>query len=220
VGNENWMMAGAWPGGVRNRAIRDRSKLRGILGLAAAFCCCVLPRVVLSAAPRNASAEDLTGRAVNPIRAKGARATVLIFFRTDCPISNRYAPEIQRLEAEFMPRGVVFWLIDPDPLQPAPAIRAYLAQYGYKDAAHVLRDPSHVLVKETGVEVTPEAAVFSGSGNMLYRGRIDDWYVRLGQYRPAPTTNDLEAALKAILAGQPVKPRTTPALGCFIADLQ
>ena len=31
--------------------------------------------------------------------------TVLIFISTDCPISNRYAPEIKRLHDEFAPKG-------------------------------------------------------------------------------------------------------------------
>ncbi|HVG86104.1 MAG TPA: hypothetical protein VM820_16370, partial [Vicinamibacterales bacterium] len=43
---------------------------------------------------------DLDGRPVNPLRVPAeARAHVLVFTTTDCPISNRYAPEITRLAA-------------------------------------------------------------------------------------------------------------------------
>ncbi|MGH7869584.1 MAG: hypothetical protein ACREP9_18630 [Candidatus Dormibacteraceae bacterium] len=163
---------------------------------------------------------NLSGQSVNPLNVKQPAATVLIFIRTDCPISSRYAPEIQHIEAEFASRGVVFWLVDPDPTESSSTIRRYLKQYGYADAGHVLRDPAHVLVQQTGVTVTPEAAVFTGTGQMEYRGRIDNWYVRLGRYRPSPTTHDLQAALAAILAVRPVARKTTPAFGCFIADMQ
>ena len=43
--------------------------------------------------------------------------TVLIFVSTDCPVSNRYAPEITRLLEEFSPRGVRFQLVYPNPLE-------------------------------------------------------------------------------------------------------
>jgi hypothetical protein len=70
----------------------------------------------------------------------------------------------------------------------------------------------------TGVRVTPEAAVFV-SGQIVYRGRIDNRYVAFGKTRPAPTAHDLEAALETILKGKPVTNATTTAIGCFIPDL-
>src|SRR5436190_5313008 len=44
------------------------------------------------------SVFDLSGHPVDPFAAPGAKATVFIFISTDCPISNRYAPEIRRFE--------------------------------------------------------------------------------------------------------------------------
>ena len=45
---------------------------------------------------------DLDGRLVDPLALPaGTRAHVLVFTTTDCPISNRYAPEIQRLAAAY-----------------------------------------------------------------------------------------------------------------------
>jgi len=65
--------------------------------------------------------------------------------------------------------------------------------------------------------------VFVTEGNgrrMVYRGRIDNWHVAFGKARPAPTTRDLEAILEAVVEGKPVTSTTTPAIGCFISDLQ
>ncbi|MGC1581608.1 MAG: hypothetical protein WA766_09000, partial [Candidatus Acidiferrales bacterium] len=43
------------------------------------------------------TALDLNGKSVDPLKAAPGKIVVLIFVRTDCPISNRYAPAIQRI---------------------------------------------------------------------------------------------------------------------------
>ncbi len=161
---------------------------------------------------------DLQGRQVDPLKQTDAKATVFLFTRTDCPISNRYAPEVLRLHAKFKSDNVRFWLVYPDPDESVKAIREHVKEYGYSFS--VLRDPHHRLVKKTQVKVTPEAAVFVPARRMVYRGRIDDRYVDFGKARATPTQNDLEQALQAILEGRPVDRAMTPAVGCFISDLQ
>ena len=161
---------------------------------------------------------DLDGRQIEPLRAKDAKAIVFIFIRTDCPISNRYAPELRRLHEKFAKSGVRFWLVYPDPGETSVIIRNHMKEYEYRLSA--LRDPEHKLVKMTGAQVTPEAAVFAPGGPMVYRGRIDDRYVAFGKARPAPTTRDLEEVLDAMLEGKPVTKKTTAAIGCFIPDLR
>ena len=161
---------------------------------------------------------DLDGRQVEPLLAKDAKAIVFIFIRTDCPLSNRYAPEVRRLDNKFAKSGVRFWLVYPDSDESGEIIRNHIKEYQYRLSA--LRDPEHKLVKMTGAQVTPEAAVFSPSGRMIYRGRIDDRYVALGKARPAPTTRDLEQVLEAILEGRQITNKTTAAIGCFIPDLR
>ena len=170
---------------------------------------------------RPARPIDLAGRPVNPLVATGLKATVLIFTRTDCPVSNRYAPEIERIYAEFQPQHVAFWLIFLDPRESPEAIRRHVSECGY--GLGVLRDPGHALVKLTGARVTPEVAVFIPRGSqarMVYRGRIDDKYVDFGKERPQPTTHELEHVLKAVVEGKPVEASTTRAVGCFISDLE
>jgi hypothetical protein len=164
---------------------------------------------------------DLQGRAVNPLAPGEGLAVVLIFLRTDCPISNRYAPEIKRLAAKYAAANVNFWLVYPNADESAEAIRRHLKDYAYDLKA--LRDPRHALVKLTGVSVTPEAAVFARdeaaqSHALVYRGRVDDRYVAFGKMRPEPTTRDLEEVLDALRQGRKVEPRRTAAVGCFISE--
>ena len=141
--------------------------------------------------------------------------TVLVFTTTDCPISNRYAPEIQRLASHFDGR-VQFKLVYPVPADSPEMIREHVRKFAY--SIDTLRDADQKLVKRTGVTVTPEVAVMQGS-LLLYRGRIDDRYIDLGRDRPNPTKRDLEDALTAIVAGKPIANRETRAIGCILSDL-
>lgn len=141
--------------------------------------------------------------------------TVFVFTTTDCPISNRYATEIQRL-AEKFGRTVRFVMVYPVPNDTPELINAHRAKFAY--TVDFIRDQKHEFVKKTGVTVTPEVAVMN-EGRMLYRGRIDDRYIEFGKDRPQPTVRDLERSLDAILAGKPVPVAETRAVGCILADL-
>jgi AhpC/TSA family len=160
---------------------------------------------------------DLDGRTVDPFDPGGSRAIVFVFARLDCPVSNRYAPELARLFRSFARRGVEFTLVYPGD-QPAETIERHVQEYGYPFGA--LRDPDFGFVDRAGATVTPEAAVFDARGTLRYLGRIDDRYMSAGRMRPAATRHDLKEALEALLAGRPVSPARTPAAGCLIADLR
>jgi hypothetical protein len=150
--------------------------------------------------------------------ASTARARVLIFVRTDCPITNRYAPELQRLAQEFSSRGAEFWLVYPDAAATVQSIEQHRAQYNFPGT--VLRDPRHSLVKLAHVTTAPEAAVFDSAGRLQYHGRIDDRWVNPGTARPAARTHDLEDAIAAVLAGRRPAQAAAQAVGCSLADVE
>lgn len=161
---------------------------------------------------------DLDGMPRDLWPAGEAKITVAIFVRSDCPISNRYAPDIRRLHKDFHARGVDFNLIYVDPQEEPDAIRAHLKEYDFPCPG--LRDPKHVLVSATGAHVTPEAVVFDVDRKITYRGRIDDRHINLGTSRSVVTTHDLADAIAAMLDGKPVARPVTRAVGCYIADLE
>jgi redoxin len=181
---------------------------------------CVVLAIVMIGRPMSAGALrilDLDGRLVDPLApAPGVKANVFVFITTDCPIANRYAPEIQRLTAIFTSQGVRFWLVYANPHEPLASIRNHLRQFQY--AIPALRDPEHALVRFTKATVSPEAAVVDQGGVLLYHGRIDDRWVNIGRDRPSPTRRDLVEALSAILDGKPVAQSATPAVGCILSD--
>jgi hypothetical protein len=159
----------------------------------------------------------LDGKAVDPFAA-AAKVRVFVFVRTDCPVSNRYAPELNRLNREFGTRGVAFSVVYADPAETSESIRRHIEQY--KLPGTVIRDPGHSLVRRANVTITPETAVFSAGGQLLYHGRIDNWFVELGKAMASPTRHDLEDAIAAALDGQPQPEASAPAVGCYLADVE
>lgn len=157
--------------------------------------------------------NEPAGRVVEPLAARGQKATVLFFLTTDCPIGNRYAPEISRIVRDYQARGVTSHAVYAH--ETAAEITTHLREYQLPLGA--VLDPELKLAKFTGATVTPEACVLSPAGVVLYRGRIDDRAVKLGTVRLEPTVRDLRLALDAVLAGKPVVEKFTQAIGCYIS---
>jgi thiol-disulfide isomerase/thioredoxin len=175
------------------------------------------PHSLARSTAAQASAVDLTGNPVDPLKSSQGKVVVLVFVRTDCPVSNRYAPEIQRLSAQYLDKAA-FWLVFPSKAESPEMIRKHEQDFGYKLPA--LRDLQHALVRHSQVQVTPEVAVFDVHGRLLYHGRIDNLYEDLGRARSAPTTHELDDAIRAATIGKILPARATPAVGCYLSDLE
>jgi hypothetical protein len=189
-------------------------KLVVLLGLLFGLAGCATRDPAFDPGSALSEVQDLKGAVCNPIADSPGQAVVLIFVRTDCPISNHYAPELERLKKAYSPQ-VAFWLVYPDAETTASEITAHLKEYSL--TLKPLRDPRHQMVRRAGVKVTPEAAVFAG-GVEIYHGRIDDRYVDFGKERPAPTRRDLDLVIQSVLAGRPVPKGRAAAIGCYITD--
>ena len=144
--------------------------------------------------------QDVDGREATLKDWSGKKAVILFFLGAECPVSNGYAPLMQRLADKYAPRGVACYGVHCDSTLNAKAAAEHAKEYGL--AFRVLLDPDQTVAGPAGVRVTPEAVVVSTEGNVLYRGRIDDRYSRDGKRRDFPTVNDLEAALEAVLGGE------------------
>ncbi len=166
--------------------------------------------------------EAIDGTTLTPFAPAGA-AGVIFFIATDCPISNSYAPEIQRICRDYAARGIGCSLMYEDAdMASAPghldeAVRQHLAEFKYAGIAAAV-DRSRDVATAAGATVTPQAVVVDRGGATRYRGRIDNFYAALGKPRQQVTQRDLRQALDAVLAGRAVSRPETEALGCFIVD--
>ncbi|MBO0857964.1 MAG: redoxin domain-containing protein [Chloracidobacterium sp.] len=157
---------------------------------------------------------DASGRKHTAREWKMARAVALFFIGAECPISNRYAPEINRIVAAYSTRGVAFYGVQSDPDTSAAAALRHALDYGFDFP--MLLDPAQTLASRTGVILTPTAVILSPAGELLYRGRIDDRNLDFGKYRDVGVKSDMRIALDAVIAGLPVPEKYTKPIGCAL----
>ena len=162
----------------------------------------------------SATVADIDGQKHQLPSEPSRNLTVVYFVTHDCPISNRYMPEIRRICEEYDARGTRCLMAYVDPTIPEEQIREHKRDYGVTLPA--VHDTNRLLVELAGATVTPEAAVYSNDGEMVYRGRINNLYAALGTPRRRATEHDLRNALDEALAGQAVSQPRTQAVGCFI----
>lgn len=178
--------------------------------IAAAICTAIAPSL----------ATTLDGRPLNRLAPPTAPAVVLVFVATDCPISNRYVPEVQSLQRKFASAGVRFWLVYPNPSDTAAVVRTHNQQFAINTDTAL--DTTQTLEALAHVTTTPEAAIFVPDGAHLrevYHGRIDDRYIAFGQERPHALHHDLEDAIHAVLTHESVPRALGRPIGCSIQPL-
>jgi hypothetical protein len=186
----------------------------------------VLP-VLLVAAPAVASEPDIPiGAKVANLTFKDirylsrslddfpkAKAFVLVFTDTGCPLAQRYLPTLKQLDADYRGQGVAVLAVNVGAGDSIPAMAAMAVRHDCEFP--FVKDFDAACARTLGVTRTPEAVVLDADRRLRYRGRIDDQY-RPGGARPAPTRHDLREAIDAVLAGKEVAVPTTPVDGCPI----
>ncbi len=164
------------------------------------------------------SIVNLDGERVDPFQSAATnKATVLVFLGVECPISNRYVPELRRLQAKLTKENIGWWFVYPGTNYALQTIRQH--RRAFSVTGDVACDRQLSLARRAQVRITPEAAVFLPDGQLVYHGRIDDRFQDITVERPSPTQRELEKILGIIVAGGRVTPTSTQAVGCFIPGL-
>lgn len=141
--------------------------------------------------------------------------TIYFFVSEKCPICQYYTKKINQITKDYPNHQFV--LIFPNKLSSAETMGEFKKKY--KISAQMQLDHDHKLVQKFGATVTPEVVVYnSGENKVLYQGRIDDNYYRVGKRKTKVQSNDLVDALKSISNKTEIaEPKTTP-VGCFITQ--
>lgn len=174
---------------------------------------------VVGGAPGQGWGVRPDGTPAKELAPPGARAVVLFFVASDCPVSNRMFPEMRRLREEFVGSGVRTWFVYPNTYEKAAEVARH--QQDFDAGGDALQDPSGALVRFTHAVATPEMVVLVPAGQgwrVVYAGKIDNRYLRLGVERPAATVHYGEDALKAVVAGRAPKAAEGVPVGCAIAN--
>jgi peroxiredoxin len=154
------------------------------------------------------------GRAVE-LKAPRGGAAALIFYSSECPISNAYSPTLNRLAEEFPATKLNLVGVCADPDLSAAEVAAHAKDFGLKFP--VVHDKELTLAAQLGASVTPEAFVIDDQGRIRYHGRIDDQFAARQKRNANSMTRELHDAVAAVLEGREVIPAEVPAVGCPIA---
>jgi len=158
--------------------------------------------------------RDTQGGSHSATEWSGHKAVVLFFVTIDCPIGNSYVPEMNRIREAYAPRGVAVYAVQADPSVREAEVAKYAREYRY--TFPMLLDPQQVLVRHVGATVTPQAAILSSEGKLLYLGPIDNRVVDFGKSRQQATESYLRMDLDAVLAGKAVPVAAQRSIGCSI----
>lgn len=157
-----------------------------------------------------------TGRTVTPQDFAASPIFVVIFLCRHCPYVVHVLPEILRLAADYLPRGVTFVGISSNDAANYPDDSpANLAQMVSERGIPfpILHDASQATARAFAAVCTPEFYVYDAARALRYHGRLDGSTPGNGV---ACDGSDLRPALDALLTAQPVAVPQHPSMGCNI----
>ena len=143
-----------------------------------------------------------------------AKALVMIFTCNHCPYAQAYEDRLIQLAEEFMPLGIGFLAINSNHAEDYPedsfenmVVRAAIKNLPYP---YVL-DIDQSVARDYRAICTPHTFVIQNR-KLVYRGRIDDSWMRADRV----TVSELRNALEAIISEAPIQIADTHPMGCSI----
>jgi len=149
---------------------------------------------------------------------RAVKGTVVLFLGTECPVSNGYAPEMERIYQEAKSREVAVVGVYAEPTVTAAEAEAHGKEYGLTFPRSL--DPEQAIARAAEVKRMPTAVVFDAGGKVVYRGRVDDRWSPEGKRRDVPRTRELRDAIDAVVEGRAPKVSEAPPFGCPLPTLK
>ncbi|MFO0948274.1 MAG: redoxin domain-containing protein [Planctomycetota bacterium] len=145
------------------------------------------------------------------------KLVVIAFLGTECPLAGLYAPRLVELEAQYGPKGVVFFGVDSNCQDSVTELTAFVQKHQIKFP--VLMDPSNAVADKFGTVRNPEVVLLDRDRVIRYAGRIDDQYgfqKGVGYARPKAEQKYLADALDAVFENKEVACTNTETIGCLL----
>ncbi len=140
---------------------------------------------------------------------------VYVFMLEDCLLTQNYTLALRQLYETYSPYHIDFIGLFPNSFSTYEKIDSF--QQKYEIPFLLQTDHSQTKTQQLGATVTPEAVIYNYTKEaILYKGRIDNAYYRVGRRRGVTTSFDLKNALEAIILGKEIEVKETEAIGCFI----
>lgn len=140
---------------------------------------------------------------------KDAKAIVVMFIATECPVSNDYNSRMEKIYNDYKEKGIALLGINSNKAESVDRIKEHAKENQLTFT--ILKDEKNIIADKFEASVTPEVYVLNKNFDVLYHGRIDN-----ARDESEVVSKDLENALNEILSGKEVSKRETKAFGCTI----
>jgi|TARA_B110000881_G_scaffold109429_1_gene96020 peroxiredoxin len=158
---------------------------------------------------------DISGNTMTLADVKGDAGTLVVFSCNTCPWVIRWEDRYVSLANTYAPKGIGMI-----------AVNSNAARFGSEDSLEEMvehaknngynfpyaQDPESELASAFGATKTPHIYLFNADDKLVYLGAIDDNAKNAKKVEVPFLAN----AIDALLAGNPINPQTTKALGCSI----
>ncbi|MDF1694992.1 MAG: redoxin domain-containing protein [Saprospiraceae bacterium] len=140
--------------------------------------------------------------------------TLYLFLLDDCPICIQYTPTLNELHAAYG-EEIAFIGYFPNFSSKPEKIEEFKKQYGIQFP--LFTDYYKSKAKLFNAQITPEVILYDHEQNqILYQGRIDNKFFKLGRRRNVVTEHDLKNAIENRLNDLPIEKKYVEAIGCYI----
>ncbi|BBM83725.1 redoxin domain-containing protein [Candidatus Uabimicrobium amorphum] len=158
-------------------------------------------------------AVDTSGNVYKLGFEKGLGPVAFVFLDTGCPISNRYAPQLNSIFDDSRSKGLSFYGIISDPYTSLTESSRFREKY--KLRFPILFDSVGDLAEKLQPKTVPEAFVVNKQDIVAYRGRIDNRFSAVGKRSPKVTSHDLSEAIRSVAKTGMSSVKNTQAIGCI-----
>lgn len=145
----------------------------------------------------------------------GEKILVIIFQCNHCPYVKAVMDRFVRLQEKYSDSGVQLVGINSndEATYPEDSFGNMKLFYGeYKMNYPYLHDATQEVARAYDAACTPDIYVYDESRKLKYHGRLDDNW----KDESNVTSNDLEDAIKMLIAGKDPDSRQIPSIGCSI----
>lgn len=142
--------------------------------------------------------------------------SVYIFLLESCQICQNQTAELNEIHQKYAESGIEFFGIFPNnEFSTQEGMDSF--QIKYKINFPLELDAEQAIATQYGATITPEVVVVRNADQrILYRGKIDNSYERVGVRRSVITEFYLKDVLNQIIENKEISiPQTLP-VGCFI----
>ena len=137
---------------------------------------------------------------------------VTVFMFELCPVAQYMTLPLKNLHEEFASENIIFRAFFPNLTSTQETVLNFSNKYSIP--FNCILDDNQEMVKQFNASVYSEVFVHI-SGNLVYKGMVNDSYLALGQWSP-PENHYLYDVLSQLIQGEEVKYFENNAIGCNI----